>query len=240
MKAVAIILAAGKSQEKMPHPKANIEHEGGKSFLQSLASTFVKAGCGVLGVVGSDAAAVREQHPSLMLVTNEHWERSLLASVKVGLEAALQEARGADPENAVVVMVHPVDMPALRVNTVKTLLKEMERGDMKGAAALRPEYDSAVGWPVVLSQGAAEKLLQAEGEDLETALKAFNPRRLSVKDPGVIVNINTPGAYERVFGKPPVLAPPPKRRGTLKRSGAANGTGAETASPTSYAASPEE
>lgn len=238
MKAVAIILAAGKSR-RMSHPKANIEHEGGRSFLQSLASTFLKAGCGVLGVVGSDAAMVREQHPSLMLVTSEHWEKSFLASVKAGLEAALREARDSDPEGTVAVLVHPVDMPALRVNTVKSMLKEMERGDPKGVLALRPEYESAKGWPLVLSQAAAEKLLQAEGEDLEMALKALNPRPVSVKDPGVIVNINTPEAYERVFGKAPILAPPPKRRG-VKRAGVSNGSGAESASPSSYAASPEE
>ncbi|RYZ42612.1 MAG: purine catabolism protein PucB [Myxococcaceae bacterium] len=239
MKAVAIILAAGKSR-RMSHPKANIEHEGGKSFLQSLASTFLKAGCGVLGVVGSDAAMVREQHPSMDFVTSEHWEKSLLASVKAGLEVALQEARASEPEGGFAVLLHPVDMPALRVNTVKTLLKEMERGDAKGVLVLRPEYDSALGWPLVLSQAAAEKLLLAEGEDLEKALAALNPRRLNVKDPGVIVNINTPEAYERVFTKPPVLAPPPKRRGSPKRAGGSNGSGADNASPTSYAASPEE
>lgn len=230
MKAVAIILAAGKAR-RMSHPKALIEHEGGKSFLQSLASTFGKAGCGVLGVVGSDEAAVREQHPSLELVTSSNWERSLLSSVKAGLEAALAE-------DADVVLLHPVDMPALRVTTVKSMLKDMERGGTDGVMALRPEYDNATGWPVVLSKGAARKVFEAEGEDLEAALKALNPRRLNVKDPGVIVNINTPEIYGRVFSMEPKLAPPPKRR--VKRAGAAaNTTGADT-TPTSYAASSEE
>ncbi|NOK35639.1 purine catabolism protein PucB [Corallococcus exercitus] len=229
MKAVAIILAAGKAR-RMSHPKALIEHEGGKSFLQSLASTFGKAGCGVLGVVGSDEAMVREQHPSLELVTSRDWEKSLLASVKAGLEAAMAE-------DADVVLLHPVDMPALRVTTVKSMLKDMERGGTEGVMAIRPEYDNATGWPVVLSRGAARKLFEAEGEDLEAALKALNPRRLNVKDPGVIVNINTPEIYGRVFSTEVKLAPPPKRR--MKRAGASNGAGADT-TPTSYAASSEE
>ncbi|WP_375755979.1 NTP transferase domain-containing protein [Corallococcus exercitus] len=229
MKAVAIILAAGKAR-RMSHPKALIEHEGGKSFLQSLASTFGKAGCGVLGVVGSDEAMVREQHPSLELVTSRDWEKSLLSSVKAGLEAAMAE-------DADVMLLHPVDMPALRVTTVKSMLKDMERGGTEGVMAIRPEYDNATGWPVVLSRGAARKLFEAEGEDLEAALKALNPRRLNVKDPGVIVNINTPEIYGRVFSMEPKLAPPPKRR--MKRTGASNGAGADT-TPTSYAASSEE
>ena len=57
----------------MGHPKALIEHEGGRSFLQSLASTFGKAGCAVLGVVGKDSEAVREQHPTLMLVESSFY-----------------------------------------------------------------------------------------------------------------------------------------------------------------------
>ena len=229
MKAVAIILAAGKAR-RMSHPKALIEHEGGKSFLQSLASTFGKAGCGVLGVVGSDEEAVREQHPSLELVTSRDWEKSLLASVKAGLEAAMAE-------DADVVLVHPVDMPALRVTTVKSMLKDMERGGTDAVMVLRPEYDNATGWPVVLSKGAARKLIEAEGEDLEAALKTLNPRRLNVKDPGVIVNVNTPEIYGRVFSTEVKLAPPPKRR--MKRAGASNGAGTET-TPASYAASSEE
>jgi molybdenum cofactor cytidylyltransferase len=230
MKAVAIILAAGMPQ-KMSHPKALIEHEGGKSFLQSLASTFGKAGCQVLGVVGHEDAAVREQHPSMELVMSQDWKRSLLASVKTGLEAALAE--GAD-----VMLVHPVDMPSVRSTTLKTLLKGMETAT---DAVMRPEFEGAPGWPLMLTASMARKLMAAEGDDLEAALKPLNPRRVSVKDPGVVVNINMPEVYERLFGMAPKLAPPPKRRmASGKRAGASNGSGSEMSSPTSYAASSED
>ncbi|WP_223641380.1 NTP transferase domain-containing protein [Corallococcus sp. EGB] len=227
MKAVAIILAAGKPG-RMSHPKALIEHEGGKSFLQSLASTFGKAGGGmsVLGVVGSDEVAVREQHPSLELVTSRDWEKSLMASVKAGLEAALAD----DPD---VVLLHPVDMPAVRATTLKTLLKAVG----ESGTVLRPEFEGAPGWPLILTADMARKLHDAEGDKLEEAVRALSPRQLAVKDPGVVVNINTPEVYERLFGGPPKLAPPPKRR--MKRANAANGAGAESA-PASYAAAPSE
>jgi molybdenum cofactor cytidylyltransferase len=210
MKAVAIILAAGEAR-RMAHPKALIEHEGGKSFLQSLASTFGKAGCAVLGVVGKDSEAVREQHPGLDLVEAERWQEGPLASVKVGLDAALEA--GAD-----VVLLHPVDMPALRASTLKSLLKMMGETD----EVLRPEFESAPGWPMLLSRGAAERLRTVEGTQLEPALSGLKVRRAPVKDPGVVVNINTPETYERLFGMAPRLAPPPKRRG--KRAGGAPST----------------
>lgn len=203
MKAVAIILAAGEAR-RMGHPKALIEHEGGRSFLQSLASTFGKAGCAVIGVIGKDAQAVREQHPALHLVESERWEDSQLASVKTGLDVALEE--GAD-----VILLQPVDMPALRTSTLKSLIKAL--GD--STEGLRPEFEGAAGYPVVLSRPAVERLRGKDSGEtlLEGALRDFQLRRIAVKDPGVVVNINTPDTYERLFGTPPKLAPPPRRRG---------------------------
>lgn len=226
MKAVAIILAAGEAR-RMAHPKALIEHEGGKSFLQSLASTFGKAGCSIIGVLGKDSEAVREQHPGLELVEAERWQEGPLASVKVGLEAALEA--GAD-----VVLLHPVDMPALRASTLKSLLKLMGEGD----EVLRPEFEGAPGWPLVLSRAAVDRLRTAEGSQLEPVLTGIKVRRVPVKDPGVVVNINTPETYERLFGMAPRLAPPPKRRG--KRGGPTTTTVADMGGGTAPMAAASE
>ncbi|WP_224244913.1 nucleotidyltransferase family protein [Hyalangium gracile] len=200
MKAVAIILAAGEAR-RMAHPKALIEHEGGRSFLQSLASTFGKAGCAVLGVIGKDAEAVREQHPSVNLVDSPRWQDGPMASIKAGLSAALEE-------EADVVLLHPVDMPAVRASTLKSLLKGV--GDAEDG--LRPEFEGAPGYPVVLSRALVERLMGSDAVQLDAALQGMKLRRVSVKDPGVVVNINTPETYERLFGTAPRLAPPPKRR----------------------------
>lgn len=216
MKAVAIILAAGEAR-RMGYPKALIEHEGGRSFLQSLASTFGKAGCSVIGVIGKEADAVREQHPAVHLVENERWQDSLLGSVQTGLEAAFEE-------EADVVLLHPVDMPALRASTLKSLIKSM--GD--SVEAIRPEFEGAPGFPIILSRGAAERIRDRDSGEttLEGAIKGLQVRRIPVKDPGVVVNINTPETYERLFGSAPKLAPPPKRRGKKESTTAGTPAGA--------------
>ncbi|HEX5749859.1 MAG TPA: NTP transferase domain-containing protein [Archangium sp.] len=208
MKAVAIILAAGEAR-KMGYSKALIEHEGGKSFLQSLASTFGKAGCSVMGVIGKEADAVRDQHPAIHLVENERWQDGQLSSVKAGLEAAFED--GAD-----IILLQPVDMPALRASTLKSLIKAM--GD--SVEAIRPEFEGASGFPIILSRGAAERLRDRDSTEtqLEVAVRGLQVRRIPVKDPGVVVNINTPETYERLFGSAPKLAPPPKRRGKKSES----------------------
>jgi molybdenum cofactor cytidylyltransferase len=210
MNAVAVILAAGEAK-RMGHPKALIEHEGGRSFLQSLASTFGKAGCSVMGLVGKDADAVRAQHPAVHLVDAEGWQEGPLATVKAGLRAALEE--GAD-----VVLVHPVDMPTLRATTLKTLLKSAPDG-----TGLRPEFEGAPGFPLILSRQGAQQLLSAAGATLEPAVGALGLKRVTVKDPGVVVNINAPDVYERLFGSAPKLAPPPKRRARKGDASSAQG-----------------
>jgi molybdenum cofactor cytidylyltransferase len=226
MKAVAIILAAGEAR-RMGHPKALIEHEGGKSFLQSLGSTFGKAGCQVMGIIGKDGAAVREQHPALDLVEAESWADGPLATIKAGLTAALDE--GAD-----LVLIHPVDMPAVRASTLKSLIKAM--GD--STEGLRPEFEGAPGFPLVLSRALAERVRDSSETQLEAALQAMKLRRVAVKDPGVVVNINTPETYERLFGMAPRLAPPPRRRGTGGKKGAS--TGNDVGVSPSMMAAPEE
>jgi len=224
MKAVAIILAAGEAR-RMAHPKALIEHEGGRSFLQSLASTFGKAGCAVMGVIGKDGEAVRDQHPSVMLVESPRWQEGPMSSIKAGLTAALEEG-------AEVVLLHPVDMPAVRASTLKSLLKAMGESD----EGLRPEFEGASGYPVVLSRRVAERLLESQATQLDAALQGVKLRKVSVKDPGVVVNINTPETYERLFGTQPKLAPPPKRRGKK----AAAGGMSMPASGMEMSASPDE
>jgi len=80
---------------------------------------------------------------------------------------------------------------------------------------IRPEFEGAPGFPILLSRSAAERLREKDGGVtlLEGALRGMELRRIPVKDPGVVVNINTPETYERLFGSAPKLAPPPKRRG---------------------------
>ncbi len=199
MNAIAVILAAGEGQ-RMGLPKAMLDNEG-KSFLDVLASTFGKGGCGVLAVIGHAAEEVRAQHPRVQLVENPSWRDGQFSSAKAGLQAALDEGAEA-------VLVHPVDMPAVRASTVKALLSRLA-----SAPAVVPEFEGAPGHPLVLSRAAAEKVLaRTDAQTLEQALLGIEVTRVPTRDPGVVVNVNTPEVYERLFGAPPRRAPPPKRK----------------------------
>jgi len=149
-----------------------------------------------------------------------------MSSIQAGISAAIEE-------EAEVVLLHPVDMPAVRATTLKTLLKAMGESD----EGLRPEFEGAPGYPVMLSRAAAERLVSGNAAGLDAALQGLKLRRVSVKDPGVVVNINTPETYERLFGTAPKLAPPPKRRA---KKGTASGGMSMPSAGVEMSASPDE
>lgn len=196
MKTVAVILAAGDGS-KVGCPEANLEYEKGRSFLKWLSSTFSKVGCSTIGVIQRGADNVKEHHPDAMLVEGTPGEGMLRA----GIRAALEE--GADT-----VVLHNVEKPAVRSSTIDKLLKSLD-----GADGVIPDFEGASGTPVVLNRAAAEKVLEMDGElQLQTLAQKLDLRRVSTKDPGVLVNIDTPEMYERLLGKKPVEAPLPKKR----------------------------
>lgn len=196
----AVILAAGEGK-RMGMPKAVLELEGGRSFLQGLTSTFAKAGCEVLAVVGAGADEVRLHPARAALVENPDWPAGQFSSVRVGLTAALGE--GAD-----VVLIHPVDVPMIRASTVKAVL-----GALDGHDAAVPQYEGASGHPLALTRAAALKVLaMTDVPHLEAALGRLDVAKVVTRDPAVLVNLNTPEIYERVLGVPPRMAPRKKVR----------------------------
>lgn len=201
MNTVAVVLAA-RAEAELGVVPALAEHEGGRSFLRSVSSTLSKAGCSVLTVVGVEAERVEEWHPGAHLVNAAAWKDRPGSVLHVGLAAARHG--GADR-----MVVIPVDMPALRVSTLKTLLNQ----PLDEGAALRPTFEGAPGFPVVLSLRAAETLLAAEDRQTpEALLTSLAPKTVAVKDPGVVVRIRDAQLYERLLGHAPREAAPPKRR----------------------------
>lgn len=164
---------------------------GGATFLEVLSRTFEEAGCRVLAVIGADAATVRARHGSAWLVENAAWQRGQFSSAKVGLSAALDA--GAD-----VVLVHPVDAPLLRADTVRVVLAAT--GGHGGAV---PVHRGRPGHPLALTRKAAERVLAGDAPHLEAAQRGLDVVRVDVDDSGVVEDVDTTEAYEKAFGRPP-------------------------------------
>lgn len=183
-------------------PKALLEYENGKSFLGQLASVLTKAGAMPLVVVGASAGEVEENHPQLEMVRNEAWMDGQLSSARLGIRTALEMG-------AQTVVVQPVDMPFIRATTLTTLLKGFSDTDTQ---ARIPTFEGANGHPLVLSREAAEHVLASSAATLELAMEGLEVRKVPVKDPAVLLDVNTPDVHQRLFERGPQVAPPPKRR----------------------------
>jgi molybdenum cofactor cytidylyltransferase len=168
-----------------------------------LALNFTRAGASTLALIGAEADRVREHHPDLPLVEDAAWTEGPWAQMRHGVEAALQE-------EADWVLVQPVDMPAVRTNTLKAMLQTLAGNTH--VDGVRPSFEGAAGFPLLLTRSAAERLRASSAPSLDAALKGLQLKELPSKDPGVVVRISARDAYERVFGEAPKLAPPPKRR----------------------------
>lgn len=190
MKATAIILAAGESR-RMGVPKALLAAADGHTFVSHLAATFVEAGAAPLVVTGKHAAEIAAAHPWLPMVVNEEWPDGQWSSVKAGLRAAL--AAGATH-----VLIHPVDIPAISVSTVRAVLDALAHH-----AAVVVHHAGTPAHPLGLSAEAACQVLRARAQTLEKATGALSLHALQVNDAAVIDNLNTPEAYSRRFGHNP-------------------------------------
>jgi molybdenum cofactor cytidylyltransferase len=184
-----VVLAAGEGR-RMGIPKALLRYRGEESFLSHLAAVFGEASCDVMAVVGAEAERVQAAHPGLQAVLNPYWREGQLSSVHAGLKAALQGG-------AHLIVIHPVDMPELRVETVSSLCRVVA-----GEGSF-PMYDGQRGHPLVLTAAGAREVLRADVETLADATFRMHLQGVDVPDPGTVVNFNTPDVYLRVFGTDP-------------------------------------
>lgn len=183
----------------MGSPKALLACREGESFLSRLAKVYRGSGVEPLVVLGKDAERVQRCHPEMWSVTNPDWKEGQYASARLGLRAAL--ARGGER-----VFLHPVDIPLVKEETIVALLSCLGRAE--GAA---PTFRGTRGHPLLLSRGSVGKVLRdRRAVHMEVALQALSVLEVAVADPGVLVNVNTPEIYQRVFGVAP-------RRAKLKR-----------------------
>jgi molybdenum cofactor cytidylyltransferase len=190
-KPIAVILAAGEGR-RMGCTKALLEFAEGETFLRHLAGVFASSGCEVLGVTGHPAARVAAAHPNLTTVENDGWEKGQLSSARVGIARALAA-------KASVVLIHPVDAPAIRAATVRVLLSHCA-----ARRATAPAYLGKPGHPLLLPRDCAAAVLSlGSAGSLEAALASIGLDTVPVDDPGVTLNLNTPDDYQRAFGRPP-------------------------------------
>lgn len=195
----ALILAGGESR-RMGVAKATLELDG-RSFVARAIELLRAVGCAPVLVVDgahvlADAAIVGAQR-----VHNTDWQLGPLSSLQVGLKRALALEDQLEARLDAVV-VHPVERPRVRVDTLEALLAGLAR---EPDAIWQPTHAGQSGHPIVWPRVCFDELLALDParETARTLVRgraASRRRKLEVDDAGVLDNIDTPADVAALSG----------------------------------------
>jgi molybdenum cofactor cytidylyltransferase len=178
-----LLLAAGASR-RFGSPKLLQALPSGESILAASARTLRAVLPDSVAVVAEADVAMFNACRALGLPTIE-CRRSA-----EGLSASLKCAIAATPE-ADAWLIALADMPALRVETISRVVRELQNG----APLAAPFYQARRGHPVGFAARYRDDLLDLDGDRGARDLIAREERFLSrvvVDDPGVLFDIDTP------------------------------------------------
>lgn len=198
-----VILSGGRSS-RMGRPKALLATGAAETFVARVARTLREGGVDGVVVVAPDEelaielrCAVESDAQPARVVVNPDPSRGQLSSLLIGLRAI--DRPGVDA-----MLVTLVDIPLVSAHTVQRLIEAYRRSRapvVRPAQAGRPNH----GHPVLFDRALFGELREA---DLATGAKSVVRAHLNevldvpVDDPGAFLDIDTPDAYARAFGKP--------------------------------------
>ncbi len=191
----AVVLSAGFSG-RMGRPKWSLPFDERQTFIEKITEVYLRAGCGrVVLVLNPDGITAMEKrglftgNKRVVPVSNPFPEKERFFSVQTGLKAL----RGYPA-----VFLQNIDNPFVTSDILFCLA-----GSFRAGAYVVPQYGSRNGHPILLSKEIAGDLvsLPDEKENLRHFLREYPKIFCPVQDESILLNINTPEEYHRVFGK---------------------------------------
>jgi molybdenum cofactor cytidylyltransferase len=199
-----LILAAGDSSRMgrdkalLPWPPASGSASSSDTFLSAAIASLRLVTESVLVVVGKNEAALAPivYARGASLVVNPDPQRGQFSSLQVGLREVLNHGRDA----AVVTLV---DRPPAGSVTIQKLHQAFGVAD-QNVWAVVPEFAGKHGHPYLVGREMMEVFLRApatsNARDIEHQHQA-HIQYVSVDDPLVTANINTPEDYAELLGR---------------------------------------
>ena len=190
----AIILGAGHSR-RFGYPKASLDFDPERNFLQQLIHVFSEYRCGqIVGVINRDVEEIYKKNTvifpeNVTLAVNPFPEKGRLFSLKTGLDQL---------NNAESVFIANVDNPFLDSFILDELTRNREKAD-----CIVPVFSGRGGHPVLISKRIVNAVLRSKNEDIKLSefLQNFGCFRLETAEDRILININTQEDYQRYFDK---------------------------------------
>ena len=197
IKAVAgLILSAGKS-ERMGRPKALLRFRGSCFLTHILKEAASSRLTDVKVVLGHDAQAILQELPEIepRTIFNRQYGRGQLSSLQCGLEHFRSHSLDG-------VMVFLIDHPMIHHRLINRLLDAFSEND---SPIVIPSFSRRRGHPMIFGADVFGELLSEPLEEGAVSVVRKHEHQilhLEVDDPGVLVDIDTPEAYEKHVVKP--------------------------------------
>ena len=153
----------------------------------------------VIVVAGKNAMSLTPmvQATSAFLVVNPAPERGQFSSMQVGLQEVLNRGRDA----AIVTLV---DRPPVRSSTIEILIAAFREAVAENRWAVVPQFGDKHGHPILIGREMIEVFLKAPANSTAREIEHQQQHRIeyvSVDDPTVPLNVDTPEDYSHLAGK---------------------------------------
>jgi molybdenum cofactor cytidylyltransferase len=187
-----LILAAGESR-RMGRDKALLTYQG-RTFLETIIAGLGAAKVEKVTVVLGHHAEVIQAATNLAAVrvmVNHDYQQGQTSSLQLGLAAAATDR----PEAVILCLV---DHPAISPEVLGKLIDCFES---TRPPVIIPTYEGQRGHPVVISQRLFPELLALPpAEPANTVIRKYRDTTqfVEVADPGILLDVDDPAAYERL------------------------------------------
>jgi molybdenum cofactor cytidylyltransferase len=183
-----IVLTAGRSS-RLGFPKALAQLDG-EIFVARAVRALREGGADPICVVVAPphGSAIEAALEGVTFAHNPEPDRGMLSSLQTGLAVALRHAE------LDAVLFSLVDHPRVRPETIRLIAA------LPLAGARRPVFEGRGGHPVAISAALARELVSAPLTATLRELLVGKLTDVTVDDPGVVEDIDTPGELDASGG----------------------------------------
>ncbi|MEJ8553018.1 DVU_1551 family NTP transferase [Tepidibacter sp. Z1-5] len=188
-KYAAIILSAGYSS-RMGEFKPVMDLHG-QIAIKKVINTFKKSNINNIYVVSGHNHDLIENIVDVEVVHNKYFDKGMLESVKTGLSQL--------PEDIDAFFVLPVDIPCIKVSTLKTIIDEYGQGNY---TVIHPAFSNIKGHPPLISTSISKKILDYNGSGGLKHILSFykdNSKTVQVADRGILLDMDNKKDYKAIL-----------------------------------------
>ena len=156
---IAVVVLAAGGSTRLGRPKQLVKFKGRTLLEHTMDEVGMLGFQNKILVLGAKQEEIQDKIDSkgFKVVVNSNWERGMASSIKIGLEAALEEEAGLD---CVLFLVS--DQPFLeRTNLIKLVHTQLT----KKPKATYSQYGENIGVPAIFGKTAFPLLLQLDGDE---------------------------------------------------------------------------